>query len=211
MKTVKLLLMGLLVATGFVLSPSLHAQMSTSGLYVGGGLGQSNAKNACDPVSGVTVTSCDDKDTAWRIFGGYQFHKNFGVELGYADLGKVVEASGVVLGVPFTAEAKAKAWDLVAVGIWPFAVEWFSLFGKAGIVRWDVDVSATGTVPGFAPISASASDNGTDFTYGAGAQFNFTKNVGARVEWQRYNDVGDVNTTGQSDVDVISASVLFMF
>ena len=149
--------------------------------------------------------NCASAGAAWRIFGGYQFHKNIAVELGYADLGSV-EASGVVLGVPVTAEIETKAWDLVAVGILPLN-EQFSLHAKAGIARWDLDTTASAVGLG----AVSISENGTDFTFGFGGQFNFTKNVGARVEWQRYNDVGDSGTTGQSDFDVISASVLFMF
>ena len=204
MKTVKSLLTGLLVATGFVLSPSLHAQMSMSGFYAGVGAGQSKANDACSGAGAVGITSCDDTDTAWRIFGGYQFHKNFAVELGYADGGKY-KVSGVVLGVPATGEIKAKAWDVVGVGILPFT-EQLSGFAKIGLARWDVD--ATGSALGF---SASISDSGTSLTYGLGGQYDFTKQFGVRVEWLRYQDVGDENTTGQSDVDVIGASVLFKF
>jgi hypothetical protein len=29
------------------------------------------------------------------------------------------------------------------------------------------------------------------------------------VEWQRYKDVGDVNKTGQSDIDFLGASLLY--
>jgi OmpA-OmpF porin, OOP family len=204
MKDVKLLLAGLLAAMGVALSPSLHAQMSMSGFYAGVGVGQSHASDACEGASALGF-SCDDKDTAWRIFGGYQFHKNFALELGYADLGKA-HGSGVVLGTPISVDVKAKAWDLVAVGILP-VMEQLSLHGKLGFARWDVDASANATGIG----SASASDNGTDLTYGVGAQYDFTKQVGMRLEWQQYKDVGDDNTTGKSDVDVISASVLFKF
>jgi len=206
MKNVKLLLIGVLVTTGLVLSPSLYAQTSTSGIYAGVGIGQAEARDACNDLP--VGFSCDDKDTSWRIFGGYQFHKHFAAELGYADFGKFT-ANATAPGASASAEVKAKAWDLVLVGILPAGS--FSVFAKAGIARWDVDSSATVSLTGFGTQSGSLSDNGTDFTFGVGAQFNFTKNIGARVEWQRYTDVGDSNTTGQSDVDVLSASVLFMF
>jgi len=210
MKTVKLQLMGLLVATGFALSPSLYAQTPTSSLYAGVGVGQAEARSLCDSVPGVTINSCDDDDDSWRIFGGYQFNKYFAVELGYAGLGEGA-GSFVVTGVGSgTARLEAKAWDLVVVGILPIN-ERFSIFGKLGFARWDVDASATVAIPGFGTGAGSVSEDGTDLTQGVGAQFNFTKNVGARVEWQRYNSVGAANTTGESDIDVISASLLVTF
>src|SRR3954471_8968815 len=59
-----------------------------SGWLVGGSIGQSKNNLSCPAGS-----SCDDSDTAFRVFGGYNFNKNFGAELGYADLGKFT-ASG---------------------------------------------------------------------------------------------------------------------
>jgi OOP family OmpA-OmpF porin len=204
MKKVKSLLTGLLVATGFALSPSLHAQMSTSGFYAGVGAGQAKANDACTGAAAVGITSCDDTDTAWRIFGGYRLYEYVAFEIGYADGGKY-KASGVVLGVPASGEIKANAWDFVVVGILPFNKQ-FSAFGKLGFARWDID--ASGSALG---LSASVSDNGLSPTYGLGVQYDFAKQFGVRVEWLRYQDVGDENTTGQSDVDVIGASVLFKF
>src|SRR2546426_1161236 len=47
-------------------------------------LGQSDFKNI--DCSGF---SCDKKDTAFKILGGYQINRNFAAELGYHDLGKL--------------------------------------------------------------------------------------------------------------------------
>jgi len=38
---------------------------------------------------------------------------------------------------------------------------------------------------------------------------DFTKDFAARGEWQRYKDVGDLNTTGQGDVDFIGVSLVY--
>ncbi len=193
--------------TGFVaatvgISPLVLAQ--DAGFYVGAALGQSKLKDACE---GVTL-ACDDKGTGWKIFGGYQFNKNFGAEIGYVDLGKAT-ANGVITGVAVSANAKAKGWELLGVGTFPIADK-FSAYGKLGFFRWDVDVSATAVVPGFSA-TASASDKGTDFTFGVGLKYDFTKNVGARLEWQRYNGLGDSATTGTSDVDLFSLGIVFKF
>ena len=170
------------------------AQAQDKGAYFGGGIFQSDAKDWCNGVVG----SCDDNDTSWRVFGGYQINKWFGVELGYADLGNV-SASGTFAGTPFTANASATTIELVGVGTFPIN-EQFGVFGKLGAHRWDLDVSTT-----VAGTPFSRSGTGTDLTYGVGLQVNITKNISARLEWQRYNDVGD---TGPTDVDTFGASLV---
>ena len=57
----------------------------------------------------------------------------------------------------------------------------------------------------------SGGDDGTDFTYGVGLKYDFTRNLAARVEYQRYNDLGNSNTTGQSDVNMWSLGLMFKF
>ena len=58
-------------------------------------------------------------------------------------------------------------------------------------------------MPGFAT-SGSASGTNTDFTVGFGVQVSILRNLAARAEWQKYNDVGG-NNTGKTDIDVPSA------
>ena len=181
------------------------AQAQDTGFYAGIGVGRSDLKDAC---TGVTIP-CDDTDTGWKLFGGYQFNKYLGAELGYVDLGRAT-ARGTLLGVAVSATAKAKGWEFLGVGTLPIADK-FSAYGKAGLFRWDLDVSATGVVPGFAPVAVSTSDKGTDFTFGIGLKYDFTKSIGARVEWQRYKDIGNDATTGKSDVDLLSVGVVFKF
>jgi OmpA-OmpF porin, OOP family len=162
------------------------------GWYIGASLGQSKAKDGCDDVVG----SCDDKDSAWRILGGYQFNKNLAVEFGYTDLGEV---SGDETGFgAFSVESNV--FELVAVGSWPFADK-FSLYGKLGLYRGDTDASAAGI---------SVSESNTDLTYGIGLRWDFTKNLGARLEYQIYGDVGG-GDIGESDAEVISLGVIWKF
>src|SRR4051812_49737732 len=72
-----------LAAAAFALPAA--AQMNTGALYAGLSIGQSKFSDACEGSvpAGFTVT-CDDKDTAWRIFGGYQFHPNNRGGIGHA-------------------------------------------------------------------------------------------------------------------------------
>ncbi len=202
MTKVKLLFTGLLAVTSFGLSSSLYAQM-TPNFYAGASFGQTKAKSACNGVVAAGL-SCDDSDTAGRIFGGYQFNRNFAAEVAYAELGKV-NASGVVSGVPQSGNWKARSWDIVAVGIMPIG-EQFSLFGKLGIALWRLDSHLTPTGIG----SVQQSPTGTSATYGIGGQYDFTQKVGMRLEWQKYKDVG--NDAGvKSDIAVFSIGALYKF
>lgn len=160
-----------------------------SGWYVGGSVGQS--KIDCD-TSGIPGASCDDSDTAFRIFGGYQFNKNFAAELGYNEFGEAKASAG---GVSVTGEAKG--FDLVAVGILPLN-EKFSVFGKLGWHMSDVDVSSN--------VGVSESESNSDFTYGIGLQYNFSRNLGVRAEYQQFKKVGE-----DTDVDVMSIGVVYKF
>jgi OOP family OmpA-OmpF porin len=160
-----------------------------SGWFVGGSVGQSKLNFSCP-----TGNSCDDTDTAFRVFGGYNFNKYFGAELGYADFGKATFSTAGLSG-----EAKAAAWDVMAVGTLPIGDK-FGVYGKLGWYR--ADTKSTGIV-------GASSDTNSDFTMAVGGQFNFNKNLGMRAEWQQYNKVGNENRHG--DVDVISVGVVWAF
>ncbi|HYR34373.1 MAG TPA: outer membrane beta-barrel protein, partial [Burkholderiales bacterium] len=100
------------------------AAQDLSAVYIGGGLGQSKFKKVCqDAGPGET---CDDKDTAFKIFGGYQFNKNFAAEFGYTDLGKAKFSDPT-----FSAEFKAYVWELSAIGAFP-VMDAFSIYGRLG-------------------------------------------------------------------------------
>ncbi|MCZ7599083.1 MAG: hypothetical protein M5U09_17195 [Gammaproteobacteria bacterium] len=63
------------------------------GGYIGPAIGQSkhhDAEDICTSVAGLPGVSCeaDDTDTAGALFGGYEFNRYFGVEIGYHDFGE---------------------------------------------------------------------------------------------------------------------------
>lgn len=199
MKNVRPLLVGLLAASTLAFSPLSQAQMSGQ-WYAGVGVGQSKGKDLCGYFPGVP---CDDTDTATKIFGGYKINQNFAVELAYADLGKAT------LGIPgVSAEWKGTTWDILAVGIIPINPQ-FSFLGKIGVANWNVDANYDLSLVSMGTGSESA--NGSDITYALGVQYDFTNQFGVRAEWQTYSNVGDDNTTGQTDVEVIGVSALFRF
>ena len=179
-------------ALGVVSTPALSQD---AGWFIGGTGGVVDAKQGC-PVGNFPGFSCDDSSTGWRAFGGYRFNPYFGYELGYADLGKITQTLAGFAPATF----ESTAIDVVLFVALPLGSD-FSFFVKGGVFRWDVES------PGF----ATTSSHGQDTTYGFGMHYNFTNNFALRLEWQRYNDIGDVSTTGQTHIEVISAGLVLKF
>lgn len=183
---------------GAALALPAAAQMSMSSVYIGGGVGQSKFKDGCQGVTGAGIT-CDDKDTAFKLFAGYQFNKFIAAELGWTDLGKA-KASGPGGSV----DAKASAFELSAVGTYP-VWEQLSILGRLGgyYSEGKFEGNLTGT------------KNEAGLTYGLGLQYDFNKNLGLRGEWQRYDKVkfkeDMFNTEGDTNIDVLGVSVFWRF
>lgn len=154
-----------------------------------------------------TVTKLDDNSTGWKAFVGYQFHKNWAVELAYTDLGTFSYDANIISGSPYapTTEhglAKPMCWSLSAVGIIPLS-NGFSLMGKAGLCNWDDRVSAqeVGGLP-YEPNS-----KGTNLTGGLGAKYDFNNDLGIRAEWERFNNI----VHDRTGVDLWSVSLQYGF
>lgn len=195
-------------------STSAWSQEPTSKFYAGASIGQSKFKGACDSEPGTTISNCKDTDTAWKIFGGYEFTPNLAVELGYNDFGRISgDATVVVGGSTFTGSAKieATAFELTGIGTLPLGHQ-FSLYGKLGVYYAETKSSADvrQTTPPFASGSSSTSDNNSNLTFGLGARYDITSNIGIRAEWQRFSKVGGDNT-GKGDIDVLAIGGLYRF
>lgn len=175
-----------------------------AGFYLGASIGQSQAKEFCDDSSGF---SCDDKDTAWKIFGGYQFNRHLAIEAGYTDLGEF-SASGVLSGVSVRGTVEVTAFELMGVGSFP-VVDRFSLYGKLGLYHAETKQNVTGTL-GAVTVTNNDKEKNTDVTFAFGARFDLTRSLGIRAQWQRYLNVGGEDV-GEDDIDVFSVGVLWRF
>ena len=184
--------------------------------YAGVGLGRTDIKktsswtqvtDATLLTSGITSsTLIDSHDTAWKLFGGYQFNENFAVEAGYHDLGRF---KGVTAVTAPAASTVAGRWDVyagsvAAVGIYP-VVNRFAVFGKAGLALTRLKVDLPTTTP-FGPSATRVQP-----LLGVGVRFDVTKAIGLRGEFERFNNVGDGNRTGQTPVNVWSVSAQYRF
>lgn len=151
------------------------------GLYFGGNLGGSHYKGAS--VGGVET---DRSDTGLKIHGGYAFTPNFALETGYARLGRFDSPAGRV---------KADGYFADAVGTVPL-VDRLSAFGRVGVFNGKLDSTLQG------------SERSTNYKVGAGLQYDLTKNIGVRGEWERYRFDA---FSGKSNTDLYSVGVNYRF
>ncbi len=194
---------------------SSYAVAQDAGWYGGLNIGQSSAKIADDRINsrllggGFTSTSItdDDRDTGYKLFGGYKFNKNFALEGGYFDLGKFGYTATTVPAGTLTANIKLKGLNLDAVGIVPIN-EKFSAFGRIGLNYAEArdSFAGTGSVNVFNP---SPSKRDTNYKFGLGIQYDFTQSLGMRFEAERYRINDAVGNKG--DVDLVSVGLVYRF
>ncbi len=179
------------VAMIAALAAPLAAQ--AEGAYIGGNVGRAEQK------VNVEGYSFKESTTAYKLYGGYNYTQDFGVEIGFADL-REAEKSGN--GARIASEPKSIY--LAATGTLPLN-EQFALFGKVGVATTHVKV--TGSAPGF---SASGSDNRTSPYIGVGASFALNKNVSFVAEYENF---GKIAKDGGSHIkaDFVSAGVRYAF
>jgi OmpA-OmpF porin, OOP family len=189
-----------LLASGLALSGLLAATQASAQAFVGGSFGKSDIDSEITDGL-ITSGSVDGKDTGFKVFGGYMFNRHFGVEGAYVDLGEV-SYSGDFFGAPVTGgKVEVSGVNIAALGSYPIT-EQFSVFGKIGLFIWDVEASdTTGGVP------FSAKEDGRDISFGVGLGYNFTRNLGVRLEWERFK----VEAVSKADADLISVGVVWRF
>lgn len=202
-----------LVALAAAIGPLAMAQ--DGGWYAGGNIGQSRALIDDARVangmlgSGLSVTSIEDKkrDLGFKLFGGYQLNRNFAVEGGYFNLGKLGYTATTTPAGTLTGEMKVQGLNLDLVGTLPFS-EKFSAFGRVGLTYADTkdNFSGTGAVSVSNP---SASKQAGGYKFGLGLQYELTKALAMRVEAERYRIDDAIGNKG--DVDLVSLGLIFRF
>lgn len=220
----------LAVVAACLLGANIAAAAEPNAWYVGGAVGQSSFRsdlsaqiNRAYDGSGFTVDKAgvtDNSDTGWKVYGGWQFHRNAAVELGYLDFGRATTHYEVVVPAQGTAIRDGKyrmsGVELSLVAIAPIG-ERASVFAKAGALASKLKYSESGVDQFGAPASFSADDDQVRLVWGLGGSVSLTPSVSARLEWQRVEKVGErfaLTTTGNGlfdHVDLVSASLVWRF
>ena len=202
-----------LVALAVATSP--FAVAADSNWYGGINIGQSRAK-IDDPrirsgllSGGLTTTSIidDDRDAGYKLYGGYQFNRNFALEGGYFDLGKFGFVATTVPAGTLTGNIKLRGLNLDAVGILPIT-EKFSAFGRVGVNYAEARDSFTGT-GAVRVLNPSPSKRDTNHKFGLGLQYAFTESLAVRGEVERYRIDDAIGNKG--DIDLFSVGLVYRF
>src|SRR5450759_496319 len=202
-----------LAALAAIASP--FAVADDSGWYGGVNIGQSRAK-IDDPkitssllAAGLNSTSItdDNRDTGYKLFGGYKINKNFALEGGYFDLGRFSFTATTVPPGTLNGTIRLKGLNLDAVGILPIT-EKFSAFGRVGVNYAEARDSFTGT--GLVNVlDPNPSKREANYKFGAGLQYDFTQSLGMRLEAERYRINDAVGNRG--DIDLFSVGLVYRF
>lgn len=163
--------------TGAALAAALllasPAQAQDNGIYFGGSMGDLSSDFDWNLDN---ITGDESEDTPYKLIGGVRPFDSFGLEVNYVDLGNTTVP---VSGSGNRAGYETNALSVSAVGF--FHLPLLDVFGRVGLARWDSDpTSLVGGLDG---------DDGTDPTYGIGAQVRLGS-FAVRAEYEDFDVQG---------------------
>lgn len=173
----KQILTGLVATLALTTLPAVAAD---NGIYLGASVGQSGLE--------IDDFDYDASATGYKVIAGWRFLDWLAVEGNYIDFGSGDDSVGGT-----KVETEADGISLSAVGFLPVGP--VDLFARVGAVDWSADISSPGL--------GSDGDDGTDLTYGVGAQVRVWS-LSIRAEYEMF-DVSD------ADLDMISVGVTWTF
>jgi OOP family OmpA-OmpF porin len=167
---------------------STSALAVDNGIYVGASVGDSNIDLS---DGGFEI---DDSVTGYKLNVGWRILDSVGIEANYIDLG---EFEGDFDDGNLSGAVDLESDGINFSGLLFLPIGPVDLFARAGFISWDAKARLSGDV------DASASDDGMDFSYGAGAQFRVWS-LSLRAEYE----VFDINP---EKVDMISLGIMWTF
>ena len=202
-----------LAGLALTLSPTAFAD--DAGWYIGANAGQARTRIDDARITGgllgdgftVTSISNDEHHFGFKAFGGYEFNRYFALESGYFDLGRFGFTADTTPAGSLRGDIKIKGGFFDAVGSVPIG-EKFSLFARAGLNYADAKDTFAGTGSATV-IDSSPHKSAANYKFGFGAQYDFTRTVGMRIEAERYRINDAVGNKG--DVDLYSAGIVVRF
>ncbi len=185
-----------------------------SGYFYGGvSLGQSRASidkrritaSLQDAGLATTAFSRDEKDLGYKLFGGYQWTRYFGLEAGYFNLGEFKFRSNTSPAGTLRGKSEIEGLNLDLVGTLPLT-ESLSAIARVGVQHaWTQDkFNGTGAV---SVANRHPSADSTNYKAGIGLQYQIAPWLLVRGEAERYRVNDAVGHRG--DVNLLSVSLVF--
>ena len=181
---------------------------------IGGELGKARGDTSASQLDSQMVaqginanaSSSDNNRSAWQLSLGYDFEPNWGVELGYVDLGQVdtafsgttVDIKSFLTSVSEIHPQTAQGWRIGGAYRHPIAEKsWLLLRG--GMLHWRSDYTLS-----TATVSRSVKASGDGASVGLGVEVEAMANTRVGVNYDRYDIDGE-------SVSVYSAGVSYRF
>jgi OmpA-OmpF porin, OOP family len=205
-----------LAALGACFAPLSFAQPAEGGYFYGGGsIGQSRARIDTERINAnllgaglaTTSMSTDERDTAYKLFGGYQFNRHLALEGGYFNLGRFGFNSTTSPAGTLNGEIKLQGVNLDLVGTWPLSQRWSAL-GRVGAQYASARDSFSGT--GAVSVrDANPSKRELNYKAGVGLQYEVSPSFLVRAEAERFRINDAVGNHG--NVNMFSVGLVFPF
>lgn len=201
-----------LLAWAMLSTPWAFAQDHSS-WYIGASVGPTQATIDDDRIvqnmgaGGFPNAALSDnnRDTGYKIFGGYQFSPNFALEGSYFDLGKFGFIARSTPPDTLAGQMQLRGFGLDAVLMAPLT-ERFSVFGKVGAHYSEARDSFTGTGGVIVP-DPNPSKSELNPKLGIGMQYAFSDALAVRAELERYRVNDAVGSRG--DIDHLSVGLVY--
>lgn len=204
-----------LSAIAFAVLTSTGALAQDTGWYAGANVGSTRASIDDARItsgllgSGLTATSIDndERSRGYKLFGGYQFNKNLGLEGGYFDLGEFGYRANTIPSGSLSGNIKLRGLNLDLVGTVPITDK-FSAFGRLGVTRIESRDAFVGT-GAVRVLNPNPSTRDNNLKVGLGLQYAFTPALSMRAELERYRVNDAIGNKG--DVDMVSVGLVYRF
>jgi len=206
-----------LIATLAALAATVFSASTSAQAYLGVGVGGAKTNNVSESsttTAGVSfnVSRADENRSAWKFLAGYQFTPNWGMEAQVVQLG--TRNATVAFGTPVNAQGTTNSGSathsgIAGTGTLPLSQN-FYLMGKLGVSFNSMDTLSV-TVGGVTV--ASDSSRKTDVLAGVGGGYNFTKNIGFRLEFESLGKLSKTSNTWNNNVksENLSLNLLYRF
>jgi OOP family OmpA-OmpF porin len=160
------------------------------------GVGVATADRADSSVGGLTNFNSDGYKASAKIFGGYEFDQNWGVEAGYTDF-RNSDFSYSNNGT--NAGGHTKGYGYYVAGKYSVPVnDQFSVYGKLGLQHSERKLES-------AALNLKNTDTGA--YGGVGVQYNLNQQVALTAEYERYGKSKDFGA--KADVWTVGARYSF--
>ena len=190
----KKLIVALIATTAAVGAAQAQTTQTQPRAYVGVGIATADHVNSS--TGGLTNFDSDGYKASGKIFGGYEFDQNWGVEAGYTDF-RNSDFNYTANGVNGSGHTKGNSYYVAGKYNYPVN-EQFSVYGKLGLQHSERKLET-------AALNLKNTDTGA---YGAvGVQYNLNQQVALTAEYERYGKSKDFGA--KADVWTVGARYSF--